>query len=134
MLKDINIPKVEGVAIAIVLEVNELAQEMWNVYLINLKNVPIEGVIISSRGYGTIDGSSKKTATFRHFLDIVDPNSFKKLEEIVPEVFGLNNEFWLSFFLDKKMYDKKFIFLAEAISEEHFTSIPLVNKKGVLIK
>jgi len=134
MLKDIDIPKVKDIGIAIVLELNEAAAEMWNVYLINLKNVPIEGVLVSSRGYGSIDGSSKKTTTFRHFLDVVEGNSFKKVEEIVPEVFGLNNEFWLSFYLDKKMYDKKYIFLPEAISEGHFTTIPLVNKRGVLIE
>jgi len=134
MLKDIDIPTVEDIGIAIVLELNELAVEMWNVYLINLKDDLIEGVLVSSRGYGSVDGSSRRTTTFRHFLDTVDANSFKKFEEIVPEVFGLNNEFWVSFYLNKKMYDKKFIFLPEAISEEHFTTIPLLDKKGVLIK
>ena len=37
MLKDIDIPKVEDVAVGIVPEVNQLGDEMWNVYLINLK-------------------------------------------------------------------------------------------------
>lgn len=134
MLKDIDIPKVEDVAVAIVPEVNKLGEEMWNVYLVNLKDTLIEGVLVSSRGYGSLNGESKRTATFRHFLDVLDGRSFKKIEEIVPEVFGLNNEFWVSFYLNKKMYDKKYIFLPETISEEHFSTIPVLEKKGVLIK
>ena len=134
MLKDIDIPKVEDVAVAVVPEMNELAEEMWNVYLVNLKDALIEGVLVSSRGYGSLNGETKRTTTFRHFLDVLEGKSFKKIEEIVPEVFGLNNEFWVSFYLDKKMYDKKYIFLPESISDEHMTTIPIINKQGVLIK
>lgn len=134
MLKDIEIPKVEDIAVGIVPETNELGAEMWNVYLVNLKPAKIEGVLVSSRGYGKVFGSSKRTATFRHFLDVLEGKSFKKIEEIVPEVFGLNNEFWVSFYLNRKMFDKKYIFLPETISEKHFTTIPLLEKRGVLIK
>ncbi len=133
MLSDIEIPKVEDVAVAVVPETNEVGEEMWIVYLINLKPNLIEGVLVSSRGYGSMDGRKKKTTTFRHFLDELPPNSFKKIEEIVPEVFGLNNEFWVSFYLNKKMYDKKYIFLPETIKERHFTEIPVLGKRGVLI-
>jgi len=134
MLKDIEIPKVEDVAVGIVPELNEVGNEMWNVYLVNMKSASIEGVLVSSRGYGSVDGSNKRTATFRHFLDVLDGKSFKKIEEIVPEVFGLNNEFWVSFFLNKKMFDKKYIFLPETIVERNFTTIPILEKRGVLIK
>ena len=71
MLKDINIPKVEDIAVGIIPESNELGDEMWNVYLVNLKQAKIEGVLVSSRGYGKVLGSSKRTATFRHFLDVI---------------------------------------------------------------
>ena len=110
MLKDIDIPKVEDVAVGIVPEMNQLGDEMWNVYLINLKSASIEGVLVSSRGYGILNGSTKRTATFRHFLDVLQGKSFKKIEEIVPEVFGLSNEFWVSFYLNKKMFDKSTFF------------------------
>ena len=46
MLKDIDIPKVEDVAVGIVPEMNQLGDEMWNVYLINLKSASIEGVLV----------------------------------------------------------------------------------------
>jgi len=134
MLKDIEIPKVEDVAVGIVPELNEVGNEMWNVYLVNMKSASIEGVLVSSRGYGKVNGSNKRTATFRHFLDVLNGKSFKKIEEIVPEVFGLNNEFWVSFFLNKKMFDKKYIFLPETIVERNFTAIPILEKRGVLIK
>ena len=134
MLKDIDIPKVEDVAVGIVPEMNQLGDEMWNVYLINLKSASIEGVLVSSRGYGVLNGSTKRTATFRHFLDVLEGKSFKKIEEIVPEVFGLSNEFWVTFYLNKKMFDKKYIFLPETIVEQNFTQIPILDKRGVFIK
>jgi hypothetical protein len=48
-------------------------------------------------------------------------------------VFGINNEYWLSFYVDKIMYDKKYVFLAESIIDVNFTMIPLINKMGVMI-
>lgn len=134
MKKDIEFPKVTDVAVAIVSEKNELNQDEWNVYLLNLKDKPIEGVLVASRGYGEINQEKRATSELRHFLDVVEEKSFAKIEPIIEEVFGLNNEYWVSFYLDKKMYDKKFIFLPETITQNNLISIPLINKKGVLIK
>lgn len=134
MKKDIIIPIVEDVWIAAVFNKNKLNEDEWDVYVINNKSVAIEGVLVSSRGYGSLENDSRKTATFRHFLDIIEAKSFKKIEPITEEVFGINNEYWLSFFLDKKLYDKKYIFLAETIKEEHLIDLPIIKKKGVLIK
>lgn len=134
MIKDIHPPKVEDIAVAVVQEKNELMEPIWNVYLLNLKNVKIEGVLVNSTGYGIHNNEEVKTSTLRHFLDEVDEHSFKKIESLTENLFGLNNEYWVSFFLDKVMYDKKFIFLAETIKEDYFTSIPLMNTKGVMIK
>jgi hypothetical protein len=133
MRKDIEIPVVTDVAVAIVSEVNELNEEEWNAYIINLKAKPLEGVLVSSRGYGEINNESRKTSELRHFLDVLEPKSFKKIEPIMEDVFGLNNEYWVSFYLERKMFDKKFIFLAESIRKENCVTIPIINKKGVLI-
>lgn len=133
MKKDIEIPIVKDVGVAVVKEENELAQPEWNVYLINLKNEPIEGVLVSSRGYGVISEEIRNTSELRHFLDIVKPKTFAKIEPIIEDVFVLNNEYWVSFYLNNVMYDKKFIFLPETIKEENFTKIPVINKRGVLI-
>jgi hypothetical protein len=50
------------------------------------------------------------------------------------ELFGMTNQFWVSFYLNKEMYDKKYIFLAESITEENMIMIPLIGTKGVMIK
>jgi hypothetical protein len=134
MKKDILPPEVKDVAVAIVKEQNELAESEWNVYLINLKSTEIEGVLVSSCGYGKYNDEDVKTSTLRHFLDVVKSKSFKKIEPIVETLFGLNNEYWVSFFVDNVMYDKKYIFLPETIKEENFVLIPYLNKKGVVIK
>lgn len=133
MKKDIEIPVVKDVAVAIVKEKNESEQDEWNVYLVNLKENPIEGVLVSSRGYGEINSEKRNTSELRHFLDVVGARSFVKIEPIIEDVFPLNNEYWVSFYIDKKMYDKKYIFLAESIKEENLTKVPILNKKGVLI-
>lgn len=133
MKKDLITPAVIDVYIAIIQETNELGGEEWTAYLINNRNEKLEGVLISTRGYGEIEGEPKKTATFRHSLDELEPKSFKKIESIPEELFALSNEFWLSFYLNKKMYDKKYIFLPEAISNFNSINIPVINKIGVMI-
>lgn len=134
MRKDIEIPVVTDIAVAVVNEVNELNESEWNVYIINLKNRLIEGVLVSSRGYGEIKNEIRRTSELRHFLDSMEPKSFKKIEPIMEDVFMLNNEYWVSFYLEKQMFDKKFIFLAESIRKENCINIPVLNKPGVLIK
>lgn len=133
MKKDIIPPKVENIAVAIIPETNEFNEQIWNVYLLNLKNVPIEGVIISSKGYGNINNEPRSTSVLRHYVKNLPPNSFVKIEPIIEAVFALNNEYWVSYFINNTLYDKKYVFLAESISENFFTNVPLIEKKGVMI-
>ena len=134
MKKDIEFPAVTDVAVAIVNEKNELNQDEWNVYLLNFKNEPLESVLVSSRGYGEVNNEKRKTSELRHFLNVVNQKSFAKIEPIIEDVFGLNNEYWVSFYQREKMYEKKFIFLPESISEKYLIYIPIINKRGVIIK
>jgi len=134
MKKDIIIPTVEDIAVAVVKEENELAEIEWNVYLINLKKDDIEGVLVTSQGYGLHNNEEVRTSTLRHFLDVVKAKSFSKIEPIVESLFGLNNEYWVSFYHNKTMYDKKYVFLPESINEDNFILVPYINKKGVIIK
>lgn len=133
MKKDISQPVVKDVYIAIIAKEHEDGKYEWNAYIINNKNEKLEGVLISTRGYGEIKGEHKKTATFRHSLDELEPKSFKKIETIPEELFALSNEFWLSFYINKKMYDKKYIFLTESISIFNAINVPLINELGVMI-
>jgi hypothetical protein len=134
MKKDINPPKVENIAVSITKEVNELGGIEWFVYLINLKDELIEGVMVTSRGYGEINGEHKKTATLRSFLDELEPNSFKRIESLTEDLLALSNEFWVSFYHNKQLFDKKYIFLAESVTEENEVNLPIIGKKGILIK
>jgi hypothetical protein len=129
-------PKVEGVYITAVPEKGEDDAEVFNVYIINNKEEQIEGVLVSSIGYLRDEKSGEKiqTSMLRHFLENIPAKSYKKVEPIMEDVFGLNNEYWLSFWMEKTMYDKKFIFLPETIKEENFTDVPVMEKKGVLIE
>jgi hypothetical protein len=132
MLKDIHTPEVTDVGIAIIREEGEDGF-VWNVYLLNLKGELLEDVLVSSTGYGQMNDEPVKTSVLRHSLNTVEPLDFAKIEPIMEDLFVLNNEFWVSFYIDKIMYDKKFVFLPGTISEEFFTSIPVIFKKGVLI-
>jgi len=134
MLKDIPKLVVENIIVAIVPEENEVAEQVWNVYLVNLYDQKIEGVLVSSKGYGNRNGEEVKTSTLRHFIGSIESNDYAKIELIIKDVFGLSNEYWISFYLGKDMYDKKYVFVPESITEENFTNIPVLNKKGVMIR
>lgn len=134
MIKDIPTYTVEDIAIAVIKETDDEGETAWNVYMLNLKDKEIEGVLVTSNGYGEMNGEKVKTSTLRHFLDKIPPRGFSKIEPIIETVFGLSNEYWVSFYLDNVMYDKKYIFLAESIKEDHFVNVPLINKKGVMIR
>lgn len=134
MRKDIHPPKVEGVAMAIVREPDEDGEEAWYVYLINRTDRELDTVLISSRGYGEVEGETRKTSELRHMLEHLGPKSWARIERIVEDVFILSNQYWLSYYVDDVIYDKKYIFLAGSIEESNFTTIPLMNKRGVMIE
>ena len=129
-------PKVENVAIAIVEETNELNEKMFYAYLLNLRDDIMEGIIITSTGYGenATTGEKVRTSTLRHSLEVLLPNEAAKLEPIMDDVLGLANEFWVSFWVNDVMYDKKFVFLPETISSEKMTVLPILGQKGVMIR
>ena len=129
MKKDIIVPKVKDVAVAVIEE-----QDEWAAYLINMNSVSIENTLVSSKGYGEINNKLKKTTSFSHFLGTIKKNSFKKVELINKSVLGLTNEFFITYYIDGLIYDKKYIFLPESIITENKTQIPLIDCKGVMIK
>ena len=126
------IPKVEGIELAVLLE-NDTPE--YAVYLHNAKEDIIEGIIITSVGYGEnpATGEKIKTATLRHSLEVMLPNEVAKIEFIVPEVFGLYNEYWVSFWINEELFDKKFLFLPDAIHTDKLTMLDSFGKLGVLL-
>jgi hypothetical protein len=137
MKKDIPNYKVENIAIAIVPRKNPdgtIDEELWDTYLINLKEAPITTVLINSRGYGNVGGEKMRTTVLRHYFEEIGPLRPVKIEPIQTKVFELTNEYWVSFVYDEYMYDKKYVFVKGSIREENFTKIPLLDRKGVMIR
>lgn len=136
MKEELQGPKVTKAAVAIVKELNDEGEEIFNVYLLNYYEEKMEGVLVTSSGYAVHHETQEqvKTSVLRHLLDEIPSNSFKRIEPIIEDVFGLNNEYWVSFWINNVMYDKKFIFLQETIKKENFVQIPLIEKMGVMIR
>jgi hypothetical protein len=133
MKKDIEFRPVEGVKITIARSFNEANEAEWDVYLINRLKTPINTVFVTSRGYGfDKDGNQVKTSQLRHFHKEVASEEIIKIEMITPDVFYLNNEYWVSYFIDSQVFDKKFIFVPESIKEENLIHIEQLNLQGVL--
>ena len=134
MKKDIHIPEVKNVAVAIVREEAGPEESVWQAYILNLGKEKLHNVLISSTGYGKIGAEQRKTTTLRHYIGDINPEGFAKIEPVIQEVLGLNNEYWVSFYIDKQIFDKRYVFLAESIREEHLIKIPLLGMAGVMIK
>ncbi len=132
MKKDIEIPEVKNVTLAVVREKNILQQNEWKVYLINNNNFPIETTLVVSKGYGEKEGVQQKTSTLRHFLETVPANESVVIEPIESNVFHLNNEYWVSYYVDRQIHDKRFVFVPDTICEENLTFIKEIEKEGIL--
>ncbi|QCR24181.1 hypothetical protein [Pontibacter sp. SGAir0037] len=132
MKKDINFDTVEGISVAIATQHNELNVQEWNVYLLNNNPFPIENVLVSSKGYGTSEGNEVKTSVLRHMFEKVEAKSFVQIEPIDPAIFHINNEYWVSYYIGRQIYDKKFVFVPDSITEENFINIGMLQMQGVL--
>ncbi|MFM7300126.1 MAG: hypothetical protein ACKO1R_03185 [Crocinitomicaceae bacterium] len=135
MREELKGPKVDHVAVAVVMDEIEGEKEFC-VYLVNFRDDIMEGIIISSTGYGenAQTGEKIKTSTLRHSLEVLLPNEAAKIEPIMPDLFGLTNEYWVSFWVNDTMYDKRFIFPAESITEKKMKYLEYFKKPGVIIK
>ncbi|WP_298762800.1 hypothetical protein [uncultured Polaribacter sp.] len=131
MKKDIKIPEVTNVEMAIVYEFNDIYNTNdWNVYLTNNKNVDLEMVVIVSQGFS----DTKTTSLLRKKVEKLPANSFAKIELIQPELFALNNRFQVTFFEGNTLYEKTFLFKENTVKEGALRTIPALKKRGVLAK
>lgn len=131
MKKDIAIPKVNDVYVAVVNEYNQIYKTNdWTAYIINDKDIALELVLIVSTGYN----AKKVTSTMRHKLDVLPKKSYAKIELMQEDVLQLNNEFKVTFFEGNQMFEKTFLFGKNTINERAFQLIPLMEVKGVLKK
>lgn len=128
MKKDIDFSAVEGISVAIA----QKSDETWDVYLLNANPHPIENVLVTSKGYGVLEGNEVKTSVLRHMFEAVGAKSFVQIEPIDPAIFHINNEYWVSYYVDKQIFDKKFVFVPDAIKEENMINIGMLQLQGVL--
>ncbi len=131
MKKDIQIPRVEGVYVAVVNEFNEIYKtDDWNAYIINDKAVDLEVVLIVTSGFS----EKKMTSIFRKKLDMLPKKSYAKIELMQEELFALNNEFKVTFFEGNTMFEKTYLFRKNTINVKALQKIPLMDAKGVLVQ
>ena len=130
MKKDIATPEVTDVSVAVVPR-QDAGEELWDIYLINEGDEPLENVLITSQGYGSIDGVDKTTTVLRHFHQTLSARDAIKIEPIQPALFGINNEYWVSFNSGEHMLDKRYLFKARTISNDALDTLPVLDRPGV---
>jgi hypothetical protein len=128
MIKDIPKPEVEDVLLAVV----KHAEDDWKVYLLNRRKEVLHTVMVTSKGYGKKGKEEQKTSTLRHMIPQLESDEYALIEPMDPSVFHLNNEYWVSYFIDKQLYDKKYIFVPDSIKDENLVYIKELDQKGVL--
>ena len=129
MRKDIEIPEVTDVEIAVVYEYNDIYKtDDWNIYIINKKDIDLELVVIVSQGFN----ETKTTSLLRKKLDKLPANTFAKVEFIQPELFKLHNRFHVTFFEGNTLHEKTFLFEQNTIKEGALRMIPALKKRGIL--
>ena len=131
MRKDINFHPVTGVKLAIAKEENN-GNEEWGVYIINQNMIELNTLMITSKGYGSIAGKKKETSVLRHLIQELGAQCTAKVEPIDPDLFALNNEFWVSYFILDQVFDKKFIFVKGSMHHENISYIPEIDLYGVV--
>ncbi|MEP1490022.1 MAG: hypothetical protein ABJL44_11225 [Algibacter sp.] len=131
MKKDIVIPKVSGVYVAVVNEYNTIYKTQdWNAYIINEKDVDLDMVLIVTGGHS----ETKTTSVFRKKLDKLPKKSYAKIELMQEDLFALNNTFKVTFFEGNTMFDKTYLFRKNTINLQALQTIPLMEARGVLVK
>lgn len=138
MKQDIPFEPVVGVSIAIVPDtdapVGEGSQPTWQVFLLNSNDFALENVIIAADGYGTQpDGEAVRTSTLRYHFPEIGPHSATPIEFIDPAVFHLTNQYWVSYYRDRQIFDRKFLFVPDSIVPDNLSRLELLDgRAGVL--
>lgn len=132
MKKDITIPEVKFVTLAVVREKSLQNGPEWKVYLINYNPFPLENTLVASKGYGEKDGEEQHTSTLRHFLETVPANGSVLIEPLDEKLFHLNNEYWVSYYIGNQIYDRRYVFVPDSIREENLIFIKELDREGIL--
>ena len=114
MRKDIEIPKVENLFLAVTAEYNETFKgNDYYVYLINKREADLEMVLVLSQG----SDEKRKTSTMRHKIDKLPAQSFARVELMQEEVLDLDNSFKVTFCEGSRMHEKDFLLKKGSLKE-----------------
>lgn len=119
MKKDI----VDNISTGVHIAITPTPENLWEVYILNENDFPLDTVLINSKGFGERENNTVETSTIKQHLKFLDKYSYQKIENISPEVFDLNNRYWVTYYLDGKIYDRKFLFTPYSIKEENLSLI-----------
>jgi hypothetical protein len=133
MLKDIKDPISEGVTVAAVYELSKDGELVWNVYVLNYKDVAIDGVLVTSKGYGELNGKEVETSTLRHFVKEIPAQSVARIEPLQEDVFALINEYFVTYYEGNTLFERKFIFDSYSISVKNTVPITFMGQNGIEI-
>ena len=111
---------------------DDFLADIWNVYLVNDSDEDLHDIMVVSKAFGTLNGEMRKTSLMRHALVEMPAISAVKIEMIEDSVRALNNEFMLTFFIGNTLYDRKYIFTANSITDDHMEEVPVLFKDGVI--
>lgn len=131
MKKDIEIPGVESLLLAVTAEYNEAFKgHDYYVYLINKREADLEMVLVLSQG----SDAKRKTSTMRHKIEKLPANSFARVELMQEEVLDLDNSFKVTFFEGNRMHEKDFLLKKGSLKEGNLRNIDILGKRGILMK
>ncbi len=131
MRKDIEIPEVENLFLAVTEEYNETFKGTdYYAYLVNQREADLEMVLVLSGG----SDNKRRTSTMRHKIDKLPAQSFARVELMQEEVLALDNSFKVTFFEGNRMFEKDFLLKKGTLKEGNLRHIEILGKRGVLLK
>jgi hypothetical protein len=131
MRKDIEIPQAENIHIVAIKEWDqEIEAALWTIYFVNNREEEIDTVLVMSRG----NTNDKKTTTLHRNLGNISSKDAVKVEFMADEVLGFTNEYLVTFFAENKLFERKFTFAPNSISDEKTVKLPAVDTEGILAK
>jgi hypothetical protein len=131
MKKDIVVPEASGVGIAMVPDMDDKKQRIWSAYLVNQRESTLYNVFIQVSAKGEVRGEEQKTASVRFYVESLEPKKAKKIEVVLHQATKLANQYWISFFDNEVLYDKKVVFAPGSITGANLAMLEVLNLRAV---
>lgn len=127
-----DLPDIEVKNVTVVIKpAAEGEGELWSVHLVNGNSFPIKDILVASHGYAEISPNRQETSTLRQSFEEVKPNSSIQIELIDPAVFHLFNEYGVTYYIEKEIYFKKFVFVPDSIIKDNLMHNSIMNTEVV---